>query len=328
MTKPINLRVQSLTSISFSGKISHLPKFLIFYLNLEYFMKLWPKRLKSLILAAAKGIESSNHKIDARGRSQDNFRGGAQLLICTIFGFAPLTIPTLPLNILIEGLLSKELHNQDMEPNMNAVMPFRRAAPHAAKMLEIPVFILNVIFIGEIINCVLSLVARGCPRFVVAYGHNLLKYLPFKISHMQMTYMTAAHVDIEMKKNFIRCYSETECISRYYPYQQIEVTLNVSLNEDFEDGELVFGSMRYESTTEKQGIAHKVGYGVLHCGQQMHEAMPITEGERYNLIIWMRASSVRNLLCPMCNETPDIVPVSYGSGDGFTIKMVEICSAS
>ena len=59
------------------------------------------------------------------------------------------------------------------------------------------------------------------------------------------------------------------------------MTLNVSLNENFEDGELVFGPMRYESSSEKQGIVHTVGHGVLHRGQQMHAALPITEGERW-----------------------------------------------
>ena len=62
---------------------------------------------------------------------------------------------------------------------------------------------------------------------------------------------------------------------------------------------------------------HKVTRGVLHRGQQMHGALEIADGERYNLIMWMRASSVRNSLCPRCGESPSLVP-SRGYGDGFT----------
>jgi len=74
-------------------------------------------------------------------------------------------------------------------------------------------------------------------------------------------------------------------------------------------------------------VKHKKGYGVLHRGQHRHGAMPI-EGdgaERHNLIIWMRASSVRNALCPMCNEIPKLLEVP-GMNDGFTSRWTEVCS--
>ena len=54
----------------------------------------------------------------------------------------------------------------------------------------------------------------------------------------------------------------------------------------------------------------------------MHGALPITSGERYNLIVWMRASSVRNRLCPMCDQPPNLVP-NKGYGDGFTAENLE-----
>ena len=72
----------------------------------------------------------------------------------------------------------------------------------------------------------------------------------------------------------------------------------------------------------------------------MHGAMPLDDdkdgGERYNLIIWMRSSAVRNMRCPMCESVPDIVE-TMGDGDGFTfdsggcddsltIKDVNVCS--
>lgn len=58
----------------------------------------------------------------------------------------------------------------------------------------------------------------------------------------------------------------------------------------------------------------------------MHGAHPITFGERYNLIIWMRSSSVRNKLCPMCDKPPELVP-NMGYGDGFTnIREKSLCA--
>ena len=49
----------------------------------------------------------------------------------------------------------------------------------------------------------------------------------------------------------------------------------------------------------------------------MHQAQAITSGERVNLIVWMRSSSIRNCQCPMCGEPPSLVQ-SEGYGDGFT----------
>lgn len=62
---------------------------------------------------------------------------------------------------------------------------------------------------------------------------------------------------------------------------------------------------------------HEIGRGLLHRAQHMHGANPISAGERYNLIIWMRSSSVRNKLCPMCDQRPQLV-FTEGPGDGFT----------
>ncbi|XP_048467180.1 2-oxoglutarate and iron-dependent oxygenase domain-containing protein 2 isoform X5 [Rhincodon typus] len=70
-------------------------------------------------------------------------------------------------------------------------------------------------------------------------------------------------------------------------------------------------------------IEHRVSYGLLHRGQHCHGALPISSGERWNLIIWMRSSPVRNELCPMCNRKPELVEAS-GFGDGFTSELSEV----
>lgn len=109
-------------------------------------------------------------------------------------------------------------------------------------------------------------------------------------------------------------------------YDNAEVTLNVSLTDSFDEGDLYFSCMRQEQHMEYFQVLHHLGHGVLHRGQHMHGAMPLTSGERFNLIIWMRSSCVRNQLCPMCDEVPSLVETE-GDGDGFTADdMVNVCS--
>ena len=63
---------------------------------------------------------------------------------------------------------------------------------------------------------------------------------------------------------------------------------------------------------------HKIGRGIIHRGSHTHGALDVGDGERYNLIVWMRSSSVRNQLCPRCKETPNL-HLFEGYGDGFVI---------
>ena len=68
------------------------------------------------------------------------------------------------------------------------------------------------------------------------------------------------------------------------------------------------------------GVQHIVGRGILHRGRHMHLATPLKDGERDNLILWMRSSSVRNSQCPMCHRAPKLVPFE-GFGEGFVREM-------
>ena len=53
-----------------------------------------------------------------------------------------------------------------------------------------------------------------------------------------------------------------------------------------------------------------MGSGVLHLGQHVHSALPITEGERLNLVVWMRSARWRrDHGCPMCDRTVGLFPV-------------------
>ncbi|KAG8011608.1 2-oxoglutarate and iron-dependent oxygenase domain-containing protein 2 [Nibea albiflora] len=124
---------------------------------------------------------------------------------------------------------------------------------------------------------------------------------------------------LDSHKAFVVKYDMNEDLDLSYHYDNAEVTLNVSLGKDFTEGNLYFGDMKQVplNETECSEVEHRVTEGLLHRGQHMHGALPISSGQRWNLIIWMRASQVRNNLCPMCNKRPTLVE-GVGFADGFT----------
>ncbi|XP_015443469.1 2-oxoglutarate and iron-dependent oxygenase domain-containing protein 2 isoform X2 [Pteropus alecto] len=113
-------------------------------------------------------------------------------------------------------------------------------------------------------------------------------------------------------------------------YDNAELTINVALGKAFMGGALYFGGLFQapSALTRPLEVVHVVGQGVLHRGGQLHGARPLGTGERWNLVIWLRASAVRNRLCPMCCRTPDLVD-DEGFGDGFTREeptTVDLCA--
>ncbi|KAM9360158.1 2-oxoglutarate and iron-dependent oxygenase domain-containing protein 2 [Symphorus nematophorus] len=124
---------------------------------------------------------------------------------------------------------------------------------------------------------------------------------------------------LDSHKAFVVKYDMNKDLDLSYHFDNAEVTLNVSLGKDFTEGNLYFGDMKQVplSETECSEVEHRVTEGLLHRGQHMHGALPISSGQRWNLIIWMRASQERNKLCPMCNKRPTLVE-GEGFADGFT----------
>ncbi|XP_076007267.1 2-oxoglutarate and iron-dependent oxygenase domain-containing protein 2 isoform X2 [Genypterus blacodes] len=124
---------------------------------------------------------------------------------------------------------------------------------------------------------------------------------------------------LDSHKAFVVKYDMDEDLDLSYHYDNAEVTINISIGKDFTDGNLYFGDMRQVPLRESEcsDAEHRLTEGILHRGQQMHGALPISSGQRWNLIIWMRASQVRNNLCPMCNQRPTLVE-GEGFADGFT----------
>ncbi|XP_065663799.1 2-oxoglutarate and iron-dependent oxygenase domain-containing protein 2 isoform X3 [Hydra vulgaris] len=109
-------------------------------------------------------------------------------------------------------------------------------------------------------------------------------------------------------------------------YDNSEVTINICLNDNFEDGELFFNGLCNAQSLKYTRVEHRFGFGVLHQGYHLHGAMPLSAGKRYNLIMWLRSSDVRNLRCPMCDSTPSLIETE-GDGDGFTSsnQIVNVC---
>jgi len=132
---------------------------------------------------------------------------------------------------------------------------------------------------------------------------------------------------LDSHKSFIVKYKTDGDVDLNYHYDNAEVTLNICLGKQFEEGSLYFGHMRTERQpdTAYAEYRHKLTHGLIHRGQHMHGAMPITDGERYNLIMWLRSSKIRNRLCPMCNTRPQLVATD-GLGDGFTQDQVNVCN--
>ncbi|KAM6155489.1 2-oxoglutarate and iron-dependent oxygenase domain-containing protein 2 isoform 1-T1 [Rhynchocyon petersi] len=113
-------------------------------------------------------------------------------------------------------------------------------------------------------------------------------------------------------------------------YDNAELTLNVALGKAFTGGALYFGGLFQApaALTETLEVEHVVGKGILHRGGQLHGARPLGTGERWNLVVWLRASAVRNRLCPMCCREPELLD-DEGFGDGFTREeppIVDVCA--
>ena len=128
---------------------------------------------------------------------------------------------------------------------------------------------------------------------------------------------------MDSQRAFVVHYSEDGDRELNDHFDNAEITLNVALSDQHEDGELVFNGLNSDPVDPSKmfGYEHVMGRGVLHRGRHVHSALPIRSGERWNLIIWMRSSVQRNHLCPLCCKAPQLIPApEYSYGDGFTLK--------
>jgi len=82
-----------------------------------------------------------------------------------------------------------------------------------------------------------------------------------------------------------------------FHYDESEFTLNVCLGKKFEGARLYFAGWLEDPSTHEENlkVEHEIGRGLLHIGKHRHGAEPIESGERFNLIMWVRSSTVRKL---------------------------------
>ncbi|XP_033646815.1 2-oxoglutarate and iron-dependent oxygenase domain-containing protein 2-like [Asterias rubens] len=218
---------------------------------------------------------------------------------------------------------------------------------HAEQVFSFPLFTQQFCqdFIEEICHFESTDLPKGRPNTMNNYGV-LLDDLGFGdqfVTPLIQEYLTpitkllypdCGGASLDSHKAFVVKYKLGEDLSLAYHYDNAEVTLNVSLGKEFSDGSLYFGDMRWVPPQETACTesTHKPTFALLHRGQHKHGALPIRSGERYNLIIWMRSSVVRNRCCPMCDEAPQLME-TVGYGDGLTVdhtredEMVNVCAA-
>ncbi|KJE89909.1 Ogfod2 protein [Capsaspora owczarzaki ATCC 30864] len=89
---------------------------------------------------------------------------------------------------------------------------------------------------------------------------------------------------------FVVQYRMAEDRELKFHFDDAEVTLNVCLGTEFTGGALYFGGLfdAPETHDESLAVQHQLGRATLHLGKHRHAAKPITSGERYNMIMWMR----------------------------------------
>ena len=133
----------------------------------------------------------------------------------------------------------------------------------------------------------------------------------------------AGGASVDSHKSFVVTYrlGEDEDLAQHY--DNSEVTLNVNLGLDFDEGELVFYGDKRTATaspiaSHDWAEAGGVGHAVLHLGSHVHAALPISSGERRNLVVWMRSSRWRHIEgCAMCGSAHRLL---HDGGSGGVVE--------
>ena len=137
--------------------------------------------------------------------------------------------------------------------------------------------------------------------------HNLMKTFVAKFSGPLAQMLLPNNVGPEDCKNFhaftVR-YVNGEDVALSLHRDTSIATLNVNINnpEDaFEGSQLYFYELgKPQIPANQHFISFEAGKALIHLGDQMHEAMPITSGERTNLIVWMYRPEVPG--CHKCHS--------------------------
>ena len=115
--------------------------------------------------------------------------------------------------------------------------------------------------------------------------------------------------DLDWRQGYMAAYAarptESEPRQRLVTHtDDSEVTLNIGMGEgDYKGGELEFRDLR---GTPGEGellgsIRPREGVALIHAGRHFHDVSAVTEGNRYNYIMWARSwQGVRKVTCACC----------------------------
>lgn len=231
--------------------------------------------------------------------------------------------------------LSLVEHARSPESTADSLMERMQVLGYASEIYSFPVFTSEFChqFLGEIEHIEDSPCPKGRPNTMNDYGVLLEEYgfnerllNPLREIYLQpitaLLFSSWGGGHLDSHKAFTVTYEPSKDRELTTHFDNAEVTLNVALGyEGFSGGDLFFLGMKGErhSFSSKLGCKHLAGWGVLHRGLHMHGAEPLVCGKRCNLIVWMRASCIRNKLCPMCGGPPKLLE-SKGMDDGFRVE--------
>jgi hypothetical protein len=103
---------------------------------------------------------------------------------------------------------------------------------------------------------------------------------------------------LDQHHSFIVKYKMSEQKGLGFHYDNSDLTLNLCLGKKFSGGDLYFKGIYSSPETHNEEFiySHKIGETIFHLGQHRHGAHRITDGTRYNLIIWWSSSELRKQL--------------------------------
>jgi len=144
-------------------------------------------------------------------------------------------------------------------------------------------------------------------NYGVILNHIGFKDLMYRILHdcispfASFLYQDYGGATLDRHHSFTVKYKVGEDLDLAEHVDDSDVTLNICLGKEFTGGNLKFNGVQGKGKPrQKFELEHQKGVGVLHVGKYWHSALPISSGERWNLIVWCRSSQLRGLPLKSC----------------------------
>jgi hypothetical protein len=142
----------------------------------------------------------------------------------------------------------------------------------------------------------------------IGLGHIIDTFIHLFIKPIAQLCFPQIYTELDTQHSFVVQYEVGKAVDLALHSDNSDVTVNMCLADGFEGGEVFFGSVRgqnktaHEDNQVKYTYKHQKGRGVLHLGEHLHGATPITSGKRYGLIVWAYSAALRRSYCPCCRH--------------------------